>query len=66
MINNNAAISGSKLDISSVITQINSNNSTTINSSKIHLDGQNQSLEVAFNSLKTQVDTIQDVTISGD
>lgn len=66
MINNNAAISGTKLDISSVITQINSNNSTTINSSKIHLDGQNQSLEVAFNSLKTQVDTIQDVTISGD
>ena len=66
MINDNAAISGTKLDISSVITQINSNNSTTINSSKIHLDGQNQSLEVAFNSLKTQVDTIQDVTISGD
>ena len=66
MINDNAAISGSKLDISSVITQINSDNSTTIESSKIHLDGQNQSLEVAFNSLKTQVDTIQDVTISGD
>lgn len=66
MINNNAAISGSKLDISSVITQINNDNSTTIQSNKIHLDGQNQSLEVAFNSLKTQVDTIQDVTISGD
>lgn len=66
MINDNAAISGSKLDISSVITQINSDNSTTIESSKIHLDGQNQSLEVAFNSLKTQVDTIQEVTISGD
>ena len=66
MINDNAAISGSKLDISSVITQINNDNSTTIESSKIHLDGQNQSLEVAFNSLKTQVDTIQDVTISGD
>lgn len=66
MINNNAAISGSKLDISSVITQINNDNSTTIQSSKIYLDGQSQSLEVAFNSLKTQVDTIQDVTISGD
>ena len=66
MINDNAAISGSKLDISSVITQINSDNSTTIQSSKIYLDGQSQSLEVAFNSLKTQVDTIQDVTISGD
>ena len=66
MINNNAAISGTKLDISSVITQINSDNSTTIQSSKIYLDGQSQSLEVAFNSLKTQVDTIQDITISGD
>ena len=66
MINDNAAISGTKLDISSVITQINNDNSTTIQSNKIHLDGQNQSLEVAFNSLKTQVDTIQDVTISGD
>lgn len=66
MINDNAAISGSKLDISSVITQINNDSSTTIQSSKIYLDGQSQSLEVAFNSLKTQVDTIQDVTIDGD
>ena len=66
MINNNAAISGDKLDISSVITNINNDNSTTIQSSKIYLDGQKQSLEVAFNSLKTQVDTIQDITISGD
>ena len=66
MINNNAAISGDKLDISSVITNINNDNSTTIQSSKVYLDGQKQSLEVAFNSLKTKVDTIQDVTISGD
>ena len=66
MINDNAAISGSKLDISSVITQINNDSSTTIQSSKIYLDGQSQSLEVAFNSLKTQVDTIQDITIRGD
>ena len=66
MINDNAAISGSKLDISSVITHINNDSSTTIQSSKIYMDGQSQSLEVAFNSLKTQVDTIQDVTISGD
>lgn len=66
MINDDAAISGSKLDISSVITQINNDNSTTIQSSKIHLDGQNQSLEVAFNSLKTKVDTIEEITIDGD
>ena len=66
MINNNANISGDKLNISSVITNINNDNSTTIQSSKVYLDGQKQSLEVAFNSLKTQVDTIQDITISGD
>ena len=66
MVSDNAAISGGKLDISSVITEINNDGSTTIKSNKIHLDGQNQSLEVAFNSLKSQVDTIQDVTIDGD
>ena len=62
----NANISGSKLDIASVITEVNNDNSTTIKSSKIYLNEQNQSLEVAFNSLKTQVETIQDVTIDGD
>ena len=66
MINNNAAISGGKLDISSVIFEINNENDTAIHSSKIYLDEQNQSLEVAFNSLKTQVDTIVDISISGD
>ena len=62
----NANISGAKLDIASVITEVNKDNSTTIKSSKIYLNEQNQSLEVAFNSLKTQVETIQDVTIDGD
>ena len=62
----NANISGSKLDIASVITEVNNDNSTTIKSSKIYLNEQNQSLEVAFNSLKSQVETIQDVTIDGD
>ena len=62
----NANISGSKLDIASVITEVNKDNSTTIKSNKIYLDEQNQSLEVAFNSLKSQVETIQDVTIDGD
>ena len=66
MVSDHAAISGGKLDISSVITEINSDNSTTIKSSKIYLNDQAQSLEVAFNSLKTRVDTIQEVTIQGD
>ena len=66
MVSDHAAISGGKLDISSVITEINSDNSTTIKSSKIYLNDQAQSLEVAFNSLKTKVDTIQEITIQGD
>ena len=66
MVSDNAAISGGKLDISSVITEINGDTSTTIKSSKIYLNEQAQSLEVAFNSLKTQVDTIQEVTVQGD
>ena len=66
MVADNAAISGGKLDISSVITEINNDNSTTIKSSKIYLNEQGQSLEVAFNSLKTKVETIEGVTIEGD
>ena len=65
-VSDDAAISGSKLDISSVITEINDDDSTTIKSNKIYLDEKGQSLEVAFNSLSTKVDTIQDTTISGD
>ena len=66
MVSDHAAISGGKLDISSVITEINGDTSTTIKSSKIYLNEQAQSLEVAFNSLKTKVDAIQEVTIQGD
>ena len=65
-ISDNAHIDGSKLDIASVITEVNNDNSTTIKSNKILLNEQGQSLEVAFNSLKSQVETIQDVTIDGD
>ena len=62
----NANISGDKLDIASVITEVNKDTSTTIKSNKIYLDEQGQSLGVAFNSLKTQVETIQDVSIDGE
>lgn len=65
MINDNAAISGGKLDIGSVITKINEDNSTTIQSNKIFLDQENQSLQVAFGSLKTHVNTIQNESING-
>ena len=65
MVANDAHISGEKLDISSVITEIN-NNTTTIDASRIFFDDVNQSLSIAFNSLKTTVDTIKDANIEGD
>jgi hypothetical protein len=57
MVADNANISGSKLDINSVITQINGS-TTTINSSKIYFDDKGQSLDVAFSSLSTKVDNL--------
>lgn len=65
MVADNANISGGKLDISSVISSIN-DNENTLNSSKIKFDDTNQTLDVAFNQLKTKVETIENVTIDGD
>ena len=65
MVADNANISGNKIDIASVITNIN-NNTTSIKSSAIKFDDTGQSLLVAFNELKNTVDTIEEVTIQGD
>ena len=65
MVADNANISGGKLDISSVISSIN-NDVNTINSSKIKFDDTNQTLDIAFNQLKTKVDTIENITVDGD
>ena len=61
----NANISGSKLDISSVISSIN-NNTNTIKASQIKFNDTDQTLDVSFNQLKKTVETIKDVTIGGD
>lgn len=61
MIGDNANISGSKLDINSVVTEVN-NGTTTIKGSKVKLDEKNQTLDVAFNSMDTTV-TSQGKTI---
>lgn len=58
MISDNANIDGNKLDINSVVSSIN-NGSTTIKSSKVQLDGTNQTLDISFNSLKTEVQNIE-------
>ncbi len=65
MVADNANISGGKLDISSVISSIN-NNENTLSSSKIKFDDANQTLDIAFNQLKSKVETIENVTIDGD
>ena len=54
-----------KLDISSVISSIN-NNVNTLNSSKIKFDDTNQTLDIAFNQLKSKVETIENITVDGD
>lgn len=48
----NAGIDGSKLDIDSVIKEVNGA-TTTIKSSRIYFDDKNQSLDVVFNTMST-------------
>ena len=65
MVADNANISGGKLDISSVISSINGNENT-LNSSKIKFDDTNQTLDIAFNQLKSKVETIENITVDGN
>lgn len=55
MVADNANISGSKLDINSVVTEVN-NGTTTLKASIVKLDDKNQTLDVAFNSMSTAVE----------
>ena len=64
MVASNANISGSKLDINSVITEVNQNGTTALKSSKVKLDTLNQTLDVAFNTLKSQADDTKSKTES--
>ena len=64
MISANANISGDKLDINSVITEVNTNGSVTLKSSKVKLDSLGQTLDVAFSALKTQSDATKTKTDS--
>ena len=59
MIGDNANISGSKLNINSVVTSIN-NGSSSINSTKVYFDDKKQSLNVAFNELSGSNSTLQE------
>lgn len=55
MVADNAAIKASKLDIESVFSVINSDKSHTLNASKIYVDTDKQTLDVAFKSMSTTV-----------
>ena len=58
-------ISGQKINISSLISQINSDtNATSIKGTKVLLDTESQTLELAFSSLKKQADATKTATES--
>lgn len=63
MVSDTANIAAHKLDIDSLFEEINGS-SKTIKSSKVLLDDKNQTLEVAFKSLESNVSSIGDTVTS--
>lgn len=60
-VSENANIKGSKLDIDSVISGINDNNSTYLKTSKIYSDVNNQTLEVLFARQEARIEGVENV-----
>ncbi len=58
MVADDAHISGSKLDISSVIDGINADNSTYLSTSKVVIDGTKQTINAKFTELTTSIGSI--------
>ena len=66
MIKENANIAASKLDIESLFNVINEDGSHTLKSSKIYVDANKQTLDVAFKNVTTNVTNLQNaVTTQG-
>ena len=66
MIKEDANIAASKLDIESIFNVINEDGSHTLKSSKIYVDANKQTLDVAFKDMTTNVTEIQkSVTTQG-
>lgn len=60
MISDNANINGKKIDISSLVTEVNKDTNTQlIKASKVAIDLEGQKLDVAFSALKSNVDNIK-------
>lgn len=64
MVADNANIAGSKLDIDSVITEINENGTETISSTKVWFDEENRSLNALFADMQTDVTDLETTTAS--
>lgn len=64
MVNENANISANKLDISSLFDVINTDGSHTLKSSKILLDANAQTLDVAFTNMTSIVNDIDSKVIT--
>lgn len=58
MVKDDANISASKLDIDTLFEVINEDGSHTLKSSKVKLDEEGQTLDVAFKSMTTKIDGI--------
>ena len=58
MVADDAHISGSKLDISSIIDGINADNSAYLNTSKVVIDGTAQTITAKFTELTTSIGSI--------
>ena len=63
MVSEDANISASKLNISSLFSEIN-NSTETIKSTKIYLDDEKQTLDVAFTSMSSEVGDLSDTVSS--
>lgn len=66
IVQDNANINASKLDIESLFNVINEDGSHTLKSSKIYVDAKKQTLDVAFKDITTNVTNLQNaVTTQG-
>ncbi len=61
MINSNE-ISGNKINIDSLITEINSNDTSTIKSTKVFLNEDGQTLDLAFKKVSTSLSEVKEST----
>lgn len=60
MVKDDANISASKLDISSLFNVINNDGSHTLKSSKIFVDADNQTLDISFKTITTKAESALD------